>query len=275
MQAIEYATFASKSFTLPDTCVRLRKLLDDGCSGADDIAQVVSMDPSVSSKLLRLANSALFRFQSQVYSISKAINVIGGEALYNLVMAETAGSAFNHFASKGIDTNKFWQQSFYCALVAKHLAKIMRIRGSERFFLLGLLHDLGEMVVASQSPEKALTARQFDQQNLPWHIQQEIFGFTYADVSAEILTQWKLPVPITYPIGHMHNEQKAISSVDVGVLYTAARVALEMVEEQIYVPNTLANSLVLENLELELHHLKAAVRFARLEANSMIKIMRS
>lgn len=275
MQAADYANYASKSFALPDICVRLRELLDDGCSDANDIAQVVSMDPSVSSKLLRLANSSLFRFQSQIYSISKAINVIGGEALYNLVMAETASTAFRHFSQGQADSNKFWQQSFYCGLVAKHLAKIMRIRGSERFFLMGLLHDLGEIVVACKSPQLARQAQEFDYQVLPWQKQQEVFGFTYADVSAAILEQWHLPDPITYPIGQLHNEQRAMSSIEVGLLYTAARVALEMVEQHIYAPNMLANALVLEHLQLHLHHLKAAVRFAKLEANSMIKIMQN
>ena len=93
-QFIEYAT---QSFTLPDICLRLRNVLDDPRSDMDDIAALISIDPSLTAKLLRLANSALFRFPSQIESITKAVSVIGGEALYNLVLAETANIAFKHF----------------------------------------------------------------------------------------------------------------------------------------------------------------------------------
>ena len=273
MQAIDYAKFASKSFALPDNCVRLREMLDDGCSDAEDIAQVVALDPSVSSKLLRLANSSLFRFPSQVSSLTKAVNIIGGEALFNLVMAETAASAFSHFSCKTIDSNKFWLQSIYCGLVAKHLAKIMRIRGSERFFLLGLLHDFGEIVVANKSPELAQQTRHFNTQTLPWQLQKQILGFSFSDVSAAILIQWKLPDHLTYPIAELHSEERALKSVDIGTLYCAVRVALEMVEDKLYAANSLANAAVMAHLELEAHHLKAAVRFAKLEINGMMQIM--
>lgn len=274
MQATDYAKFATKSFALPDICVRLREMLDDGSSDADDIAQVVAMDPSVSSKLLKLANSSLFRFQSQVTSISKAVNIIGGEALYNLVMAETAGAAFEYFSSDSIDDNRFWQQSVYCGLLAKHLAKIRKFRGSERFFVLGLLHDFGEVVVASQSPALADIANQYNEQVLPWQRQQQVLGFTYADCSAQILKQWQLPEPLTYPIEHLHDESKACKSADIGTLHVASRVALEMVEDTLYAPGSLTAPEVLAHLELETHNVKAAVRFARLEASSMLRIIR-
>ena len=128
----DVAKVASQSFVLPDICVRIRSMLDDDNTSLDDIGALIALDPSLSSKLLRLANSSLFRFESQIDTLSKAIAVIGGEALYNLVMAETASSAFEHFSSDVIDLKRFWLQSVYAGLVAKHLAKIARIRGSER-----------------------------------------------------------------------------------------------------------------------------------------------
>jgi HD-like signal output (HDOD) protein len=115
--------------------VRIPSILDDGKSDLEDISRFIKLDPSLSSKLLRLANSPLFRFESQIDSLAKAINIIGGEALYNLVMAETASSIFEHFSSDVIDLRKFWLQSIYAALVAKHLAKIVNMTGSERFFI--------------------------------------------------------------------------------------------------------------------------------------------
>ena len=70
MSLDKYVAFAAKSFTLPDMCVRLRSTLDDPHSSAEDIGQLISADPSLTAKVLRLANSSLFRFPSQIETLS-------------------------------------------------------------------------------------------------------------------------------------------------------------------------------------------------------------
>jgi HD-like signal output (HDOD) protein len=178
-KATEFALKATDSFALPDICVRVRSMLDDDSSSIDDVATLVSLDPSLASKLLRLANSPLFRFRSEVDSLSKAVGIIGGEALYNLIMAETASSAFEHFTQESFNTKRFWLQSIYAGLIAKHLAKLLRLRGSERFFLLGLLHNLGELVVSAKSPELAEKCTHFSESVNPWSLQQKVLVQKY------------------------------------------------------------------------------------------------
>lgn len=273
MQVSEYAIKATNSFALPDICLRVRKMLDDDNSAIEDIANVVSLDPSMASKLLKLANSPLFRFRSQVDSLTKAVNVIGGEALYNLVMAETASTAFQHFANGGIDLKRFWRQSIYAGLVAKHMAKLCRIRGSERFFLLGLLHNLGELVVTTENPELASQCQAFDQQNSPWKLQQQGLGFTYADCSAEILKLWRLPTQLHFPIESLHNEDKAVTNKEIGIMHTAVRVAAALVNEGVYSPKELVNSVVLESTGLNEELLDDALNYANMEANKVLAIM--
>lgn len=231
------------------------------------------MDPSLASKLLRLANSPLFRFRSQVDSISKAVNIIGGEALYNLVIAETASSAFAHFSSSQLDVKRFWMQSLYCGLIGKHLAKLSRVRGTERFFLLGLLHNLGEVVVAQQYPELSQRCQSFSASISPWKLQQQTLGFTYADCSAAILQAWELPEPLYYPVSQVHNESKALDNREIGILFNACRAAVELVYEDLYPRGTLVNPVVLSKSRLDEELLFDAINFSRLEANKMLAIM--
>lgn len=274
MHVTEYARNATHSFALPDICIRIRKMLDDDNSAIEDIGDVVSLDPSLTSKLLKLANSPLFRFRSQVDSIAKAVNVIGGEALYNLVMAETASSAFEHFANDGIDLKRFWLQSVYCGLVAKHLAKLSRVRGSERFFLLGLLHNLGELVVASQSPELAEQCGQVSASLSPWKRQKQVLGFTYAQCSAEILRLWQLPMQIFSPVDAIHDENKALANREVAIVFTAVRASTAMVSDGMYSNSALINPLVLKSAQLDEESLEDAINFTNLEANKILAIMR-
>ena len=273
MDAVDYARNANQSFALPDICLRIRKMLDDGNSSIDDLADLIGLDPSLTSKLLKLANSALFRFPSQVDSLSKALNIIGGEAMYNLLMAETARTAFEHFSSDAIDLHRFWLQSIYAGLVAKHLAKIKRIRGTERFFLLGLLHNLGELVVAYQSPEQARACQDYSQSVSPWKKQQQHLGFTYAQCSSALLQLWQLPTQLYLPVDKIHDENRALKSKEIGILFTAVRVTMALVEEQLYSVNQLVNPLVLEGLKLDEQDVLSGIKFVRMEADHFLSIM--
>tara|TARA_R110000868_G_scaffold252885_7_gene509594 strand:- start:301 stop:1152 length:852 start_codon:yes stop_codon:yes gene_type:complete len=269
----DVAKVATQSFVLPDICVRIRDMLDSDNASTDEIGDLIALDPSLSSKLLKLANSSLFRFESQIDTLSKAINVIGGEALYNLVMAETASSAFEHFSSDVINLKRFWLQSVYAGLVAKNLAKIAKVRGSERFFVLGLLHNIGELLVAVQAPDLAIQCSQFDEKISPWKRQQQVLGCDYASCSAELMQVWRLPSQLYIPVMHIHNENKALSDKEVGIIYCAVRASVAMATDGIYTVNQLIPPLVLSSLKLENYDVNAAVKFALMEADNIINIM--
>lgn len=265
MNLNEYVNFATKSFTLPDVCIRIRNMLDDYRTDADDIAQLISLDPSLTAKMLRLANSSLFRFPSQVESISKAVSVIGGEALYNLVMAETANSAFKHFDTNLVKLDRHWQGSIYCGMVARHLAKQHRIRGSERFFVMGILQNLSELIVAKCNP-KAYEGYILDKsESLPWERQQRHFGFTFALCSGTIMEHWKLPMPLFFPVKYLHDNNKACSDTDIAILSIAMRVTIKQHNKDKYASLELVNKDVSALLNLDGESIGNAVEFANKE----------
>lgn len=272
MQSIDYAKKATASFVLPDICLRIRQMLDDHNSDIEDIGNLVSLDPSLASKLLKLANSPLFRFRSQVDSIAKAVNVLGGEALYNLVMAETAKDAFAHFSDDNIDLKRFWNQSLYTGLIAKHIAKLSRVRGTERFFLLGLLHNLAELVVTKASPEKASQCLSEDMKTLPWVLQKRVLGFTYAQCSSSILQLWELPTQISAPIAHVFDEDKAIENKEIAIMFTATRIGFALANDFQGDPVSLTNEVILKSADIDTDLVRDAVIFSRKEIDKMLSI---
>ncbi|WP_371195138.1 HDOD domain-containing protein [Glaciecola sp. SC05] len=213
--------FASKSFTLPNTCVRLRSILDDPTSDMNDMAKVMSLDPSLCAKVLKLANSALFRFPSQISSVPKALNIIGGEAAYNISMAETANLAFKSFESSQIQFDAFWQKSILNGMLAKSIAQQKQIRGSERFFVLGILQNLSELVCATRLPDKYSMYQQVSQSTLPLQAQKDVFGFTFAQCSGLILESWQLPDTLSTPLMQLNLNDIVTQGFDANVLYVA------------------------------------------------------
>ncbi|ALS99620.1 HDOD domain-containing protein [Lacimicrobium alkaliphilum] len=270
--AQEVARYAGQSFALPQSCSKIRSLLDDPSADAADIADVIALDPSLSSKLLKLANSALFRFPAQVNSITKAVNVIGGEALYNLALAETASSAFRHFANDAVDVRRFWKQSVFAGLAAKQLARVSKARGSDEYFVAGLLHQLSELVLAAQEPELVAECAKYDKKELPWQRQQRLLGFTYTQCSAMILQQWQLPNQFSYIIEHMHDEVKTACGKDLAIGHLCVRLALHMLDAR-YKLDNLLSPVALKKLKLESADVQDILKFTQMDAHKLLSVM--
>lgn len=256
MNAHEYALQANGSFALPDACFKVKALMEDEDSAISDFADVIGVDPSMTSRLLQIANSAIYRFPGEISTISRAITIIGTQAIYNMMLVDVAASAFKHFANQAIDLKRFWRMSIYCGLVTKNLAIKAGIKDIERLFVAGLLQNFGELLVAKINPEVAQRCEQYNRDNLPWDLQKVALGFIYTDISAALLKIWQLPEKIIIPIRHFNQAQSNQINQDVKVLNLASRLALldSHVDEFDYdelIDESLCNSLKLSKEDIE------------------------
>ena len=275
MNAHDYALRANGSFALPDACFKVRALMDKDESTISDFANVISVDPSMTSRLLQIANSAIYSFPGEISTISRAITIIGTESIYNMMLVDVAASAFKHFANQAIDLKRFWRMSVFSGLAAKNLAIKANIRDIERLFVAGLLQDFGELLVAKISPEIAKQCENYSPEALPWTLQQQHLGYTYTDISAELLSIWKIPEKIILPIRHYNQAQTIQINKDVKVLYLASRLALvDSHPEQFSYDDTIDESLC-QSLGVSAEDLNEAAEFARSEAESILSIMNS
>lgn len=170
--------------------------------------------------MLKLANSALFRFPSQVETVAKALSVIGGEAAYNVSIAETANIAFHKFKDAPIDFDAFWRQAVMFGLVAKSMAQQAQLRGSERFFALGILQALSELLVGIKYEAKYEKYLADESITIPLIKQQKYFNFTFAQCSGFICEAWGLPASLTLPLQRQcFPPTERLNQVD-GILYS-------------------------------------------------------
>ena len=87
MNAHDYALQANGSFALPDACFKVKALMADESSEISDFADVIGIDPSMTSRLLQIANSAIYSFPGEISTISRAITIIGTQAIPALLLA--------------------------------------------------------------------------------------------------------------------------------------------------------------------------------------------
>lgn len=254
------------AYALPDTCVKLQQMLNDDSTNIDDIAQLVSYDPIISGLILKLANSALYNFPSQIDTVSKAIKVLGSDAVYNLVMACGTSGSLSNISTKAIDLDLFWQHSINTGLILKKLAHHYDKKQAEFLFLLGLMHNLGELVVANYTPELAKQCNQFDKKTQPFQVQQSVLSFSYTNLSAELLRHWNFPEKM---IDALNNANTPIKAEPELLLYFASRLALTNTYPELYSVESIIPQAVLKHYGLSDKDIEELLEIVNLETFSV------
>ena len=224
--AAELVKDAKELFSMPDIYFQLNQMIRDQRFSLEDIGKVIAKDPALSARLLRIVNSALYGFQSRIDTIPRAIAVVGLDDLFNLVVATCVVDRFSRIPVELIDMTDFWMRSVHCAVVCKLLAKNSAVLHAERLFLVGLLHDIGSLVMYQKMPEQAfrvLLAIDHDRQLLTG-FEQEIIGFNHAEVGRELLKLWALPESVYEVVGCYREPEKALThKLDTHILNLANR----------------------------------------------------
>lgn len=217
---------ATELFSLPDIYMQLSEMIRDSRYSMSDIGAVISKDPALSARLLRVVNSPFYGFQARIDTISRAITVVGIDDLYNMVIATSVVDQFGDIPCELVDMTAYWMRSVHCAVIARILAKHSTVLHAERLFLAGLLHDTGSLVMYHKIPAlslQVLLATNHDRRLLAG-FEQEIIGFTHADVGRELLKTWGLPESLYETIGcYLEPDQAEHHKLDAYLLHMAAQ----------------------------------------------------
>lgn len=273
MKALQYAQNVSDLFALPEGYLRVKELMDSDTASLDEVAEVILLDPVLTSKLLKLANSAIYSLPYQVESVSKALLVLGKTQVYNLVLSIGIASACSKVDTSAIDLERFWEQSINAALIAKYLAQCCGIKPTDRFYVAGLLHNIGELAVLQNDAAQAYSCQAYNAEQRPWQLQQSKLGFTYADCGAELLHLWHLPDSIVEPVALQHSNRFDQKNKAQLIIYLAVRLALANQHPEMYSTKRLVDPFVLELLNLTQPDIIRAIDFCNTEGLFILSVL--
>ena len=272
MNIDELVSTAEDLFVLPDSVLRLKRCMDDSASSIDNISEIIAFDPSLAAQILRVANSALYRFPNQVDTVTKAIQVVGTRSTFDLALAYGVSQAFGSVDAQIIDLDKFWEHSVSCGLLAKYFADIKALKEPERFFVAGLLHNIGELVVVSTLPEAAKRCLNYNEQVTPAELQYGVLGYTYSQVSALLVEKWGIPKSISEPIANIHNVQSESQSDANRILQLSYALSLDNVNPEIYPSYHNLKPELHEQLMLRKDDLEDALDITNIQCVSVISL---
>lgn len=195
----------------PTTYARLDALISDPDSAIDDISAVINTDPALTTRLLKIVNSPFYGFPSQINTISRAITIIGTRELTHLVLATSVMNAFRGIPANLMDMDTFWRHSLACAITAKYLAEATHQTNQEQYFIAGLLHNIGSLVLYQSVPElarEAINSARFGHEVLH-EAEKRIIGFDHAEVGAILIQNWRLPESLAQVARYHHQPGRA------------------------------------------------------------------
>jgi HD-like signal output (HDOD) protein len=214
--------------SLPAIFYQFKQAIDDPESSFDEIGGIVGNDPGLTARILKIVNSAFFGFPQQVETISHAISIIGREQLNDLVLSTVVMDQFENIPQDSMYMESFWKHSIACGLSARNLALLNGEDNPERFFVAGLLHDIGRLIISLKLPFKVLevSLRCKSKDETLHKAEFEAMGFTHADVGGELMRTWKLPKALEEAVAFHHSPAEATEfSLEASMIHVAETIA--------------------------------------------------
>lgn len=202
-----FASSVQTIYALPDTYYRLAETIQDPNRSLDEIADVIGSDQALAMRVLQLANSAFFSFPARVETITHALTLIGVHQVRDLIHGTAVMGMFEGVPVEHVTVRGFWEHSIACGLAAKTLAMQRHEPNVERFFVLGLLHDVGRMVLFHQHPDfsSEILEEAASDKRLLHDLEKERMGYTHADITAALMSKWQFPERLALGVKYHHS----------------------------------------------------------------------
>ncbi len=178
----------------------------------DKLSRVLSGDPALTAKVLRLSNSPFYGRARSVASLNEAVLILGFHTIRSLVVASSTYSLFGR--KSGNETaGILWDHSLATAMAARIIAQRIRHKQIEECFIVGLLHDIGKLILLQKMPTPYQEiVKQVKADHLDFNLlEEQKLGFTHSALGAVILSLWNFPPALVDTVANHHSNEAFVS----------------------------------------------------------------
>ena len=181
--------------TLPPIAVKILEVASDENSSRTEITRLIETDQSLTSKILRMANSAFLGVSKEVTTVDRATALLGLEFVRSMALSILVVNTFESDGHEDFNMVEFWHHSFACAIAGELLAKKLNYPRPEEAFVAGLLHDLGKLVLFRWNPDLYESIVRTAKETHSSLLQQEEaqLGIGHTKVAKILMEGWKFP----------------------------------------------------------------------------------
>ena len=262
--------------SLPEVVTKVMELVSNPTSSAAELSKVIAHDPGLTTRVLRLVNSAYYGFPKQISSVQQAIMILGFTTMRGLVLSTSIFKIFTPKDSKvgkTLDYKKFWKHSISTALCARIVAQSIGMTEVGDSFSCGILHDIGKVVLDQYNHSdyvevfKLLRTSYTSEQLI--EAEEKVIGINHAEIGHRVADKWNLPVNLSETIRCHHNPLEAVSHTRmVSVIYMANKLANIITSPYLMMDINKFDPNVLDYLNLEENMLYAIYEEAKNEVET-------
>lgn len=214
--------------TLPEVTSKIISIVEDPKSSAQALHKIVSHDPALVTRILKVVNSAFYGLPGQIGSIERAIVLLGLNAVKNIAVAASMGQLFRGAKlCEGFTAKDLWRHCVAVGVASREIARQMKLPMADEAFLAGMIHDTGILVSLQLWPEQLRTvcerARTVGTVTAFCEMEREMIGADHQQLGMALAEQWKFPRSCQLVAGNHHNPQTLgdQSRLLVSVVYAA------------------------------------------------------
>ncbi|HEY7728471.1 MAG TPA: HDOD domain-containing protein [Candidatus Eisenbacteria bacterium] len=195
--------------TLPLVASRLLEAIADPDTYSEQIARIVALDPALTARTLRLANSDFYGFPRKVGSVDLAVVVLGAPTVRDLVLS---AAVFQTIGAAGADLTALWNHSMATGVAARALADRAGYRLAGEAYAAGVLHDIGKVVLRQSFPDRfeGILALAREQRLSIAEAERGVLGSDHAEVGGWLAERWGLPADLVEAIACHHRPDRAV-----------------------------------------------------------------
>lgn len=201
--------YIEKMPSLPTSVSKVLEICNSPQTSPADLNRVISVDPVLMGKVMKLINSAYYGLNQEITSLVRAIIMLGINTVKNLALSTAVlGTIGKHADSKALNMEGFWRHSLCVGATSKLIGKHLKVDPKliEEYFIAGLLHDIGKIPLNNRLPEQYVDVLAFsdrDRQSL-YREEKEILGLDHSDVGVMIVESWRLSNEIRDAVSYHH-----------------------------------------------------------------------
>ncbi|MBJ6801262.1 HDOD domain-containing protein [Geomonas propionica] len=189
--------------TIPIVAIKVMELIESENATAEELAKIVSSDPAVAARVLKISNSSFYGCRRQIQTLSSAIVILGFSTLRSLVVAASVKQVYKPY---GLTEKMLWEHSFAAGLAARVIARRTRAANEEEAFLAGLFHDIGKIIMNTLDRDKFQEVMQhcYNEGITFGQAEKGVYPFTHDEVGAYVIKKWNFPEILTSAILQHH-----------------------------------------------------------------------
>lgn len=210
--------------TIPAVATKVMQLIESNNATAEELSKVVSADPAVAAKVIKISNSAFYGCQRKIQSLPTAIMMLGFKTLRSLVITASLKQVYQPY---GLVEKMLWEHSFGAGLAAGIIATNTRFANDEESFLAGLFHDIGKIIMNHLDRDKfRIVMERCYNEEIPFtEAETKVYPFSHDEAGGCVIRKWNFPEALANVVT-LHHTLVARDSDDFYLSHLAAVVSL-------------------------------------------------